>query len=71
MFESALTLLKDVIIVIGGAIGLWGVVKLGLGLKDHAGNDMASSFAWIAGGAVIVAASRLVNLIGAGTSLFG
>jgi hypothetical protein len=57
MLSDVLSLASKAVILVGGALVVWGGVKFGLAIKDHqGGNAMAEALATMGGGAIIVVA---------------
>ena len=67
MLANILTLIKDAVMLLGGALVVWGGVQLGLSLKERDGGQMASAFGWIVGGAVVIAAAAYFGQLSLGS----
>lgn len=62
MLDTVITLLTQAVTFIGGAVAVWGLIQLGLAVKDGAtggGGQLAGAIAMIAGGAIVAAAGIL------------
>ena len=54
---QVMPLIQQGVTFLGGALVIWGAVKLGLAIKDQqGGNALSEAIATIAGGAVVIAA---------------
>jgi|GEM_PF-887823 hypothetical protein len=57
VLSQVLPLIQQGVTFLGGALIVWGAVKLGLAIKDQqGGNALSDSIATIAGGAIVIAA---------------
>jgi hypothetical protein len=60
---SAKNLLSKAATAGGGLWAVWGLVQLGIAIKDHNGPGMSGAIWQIVGGAVIVAAATVISNI--------
>ena len=57
VLQQVMPLIQQGVTFLGGALVIWGAVKLGLAIKDQqGGNALSEAIATIAGGAVVIAA---------------
>jgi len=57
VLRAVMPLIQKGVTFLGGALVIWGAIKLGLAIKDQqGGNALSEAIATIAGGAVVIAA---------------
>lgn len=66
VLTSILNLLQKGVIFLGGALAIWGVIQLGMAIKDGAtggGGQLAGAIAMIVGGIIVCAAGVLFGTL--------
>lgn len=62
-FEQAMALFSKGILASGSLLTVWGIIQLGISIKEHNGPAMQQAIFQIVGGAVILAAGSWIATI--------
>ncbi|WP_430596371.1 hypothetical protein [Enterococcus sp. DIV2163] len=62
-FNQAMSLFSNGIITAGSLLTVWGIIQLGVAIKEHNGPEMQHAIFQIVGGAVILAAGAWITNI--------
>lgn len=63
VFSSVLTIIQAGLQFVALCLGAWGLVTVGLGLKNHEGPQMQNGFLGVAGAVVVYVAAQLFGTI--------
>ncbi|AUB54378.1 MULTISPECIES: hypothetical protein [Enterococcus] len=62
-FNQAMSLFSNGVITAGSLLTVWGIIQLGVAIKEHNGPGMQHAIFQIVGGAVILAAGAWITNI--------